>query len=100
MTDQHFWGCHLADQTMPDDAPRNAPLPENCWHCGTTTCKDDCPCTNCQDAQFVAHAVYHCPTCGRMWSYVQLGTIPGAGLPPMPDATDLVGEFIDFGEAS
>lgn len=65
----HFWSCHVEDANAPDDAPTVAPEPEDCWHCGTTTTMNACPCTQCRDTAGIVGGVYHCPTCGRWWGY-------------------------------
>jgi len=71
----HFWGCHVEDASAPAGPPPAAPAPEDCWHCGTTTTMNECPCTDCRDTADVVGGTYHCATCGRWWGYITVHTI-------------------------
>lgn len=72
---EHFWGCHPEDGASAREAPSDAAKagePEPCWHCTTMTSRG-CLCDDCvTDSDVIPPtAMYHCPTCGRWWAYMQ-----------------------------
>lgn len=71
---EHFKGCHPEDSTAPPLRPPYIVTdPEPCWHDDTPTPRG-CYCPDCLDSDddIPAEMIYHCPLCGRWWSYMYM----------------------------
>lgn len=74
---EHFKGCHPEDARAAEAPEGYQPSEtEQCWHCGTPT-RRGCSCRECLDSDddVPADMIYHCPVCGRWWSYMWLRII-------------------------